>query len=123
VAEEAELAILIVDISGFTGLCDRFQALGQEGIDLFTASVNRVFEALLGPIHAWGGDVIKSAPPAPPAPPAPHRPASFAPPASPPRATGLPTAVRRIAGPCCRRLPGWWVQPAALPAATAIAQL
>ena len=58
-AEETHLVVLLVDISGFTGLCDRFQGLGQQGIDLLTASLNRIFGVILAHIDAWGGDVVK----------------------------------------------------------------
>ena len=58
-AEETNLVVLLVDISGFTGLCDRFQGLGQQGIDLLTASLNRIFGVILAHIDAWGGDVVK----------------------------------------------------------------
>jgi hypothetical protein len=58
-AEDTQLVILLVDISGFTALCDRFQALGQQGIDPLTASINQVFGLILTHLHAWGGDVVK----------------------------------------------------------------
>ena len=54
-----DAAVLLVDISGFTRLCDRFQALGEAGIDAFTAIINRVFAALLARIDAHGGEVVK----------------------------------------------------------------
>ena len=54
-----DAAVLLVDISGFTRLCDRFQALGEAGIDAFTAIINRVFAALLARIEAHGGEVVK----------------------------------------------------------------
>ena len=59
VAAEAEAAVLVVDISGFTRLCDRFQALGAGGVDALTASINRVFGVLLAHIAAHGGDVVR----------------------------------------------------------------
>ena len=58
-ATETEAAILVVDISGFTRLCDRFQALGPGGVDALTACINRVFGVLLAHIAAWGGDVVR----------------------------------------------------------------
>ena len=58
-ATETEAAVLVVDISGFTRLCDRFQALGPGGVDALTASINRVFGVLLAHIAACGGDVVR----------------------------------------------------------------
>jgi hypothetical protein len=57
----AAAAVLVVDVTGFTRLCDRLQPLGQEGIDALTEGIGRIFDVLLGHIGAWGGDVVRFA--------------------------------------------------------------
>ena len=56
-----ELVVLMVDISGFTRLSDRFQGLGQEGIDALTTTINNMFSIILDHVESWGGDVVKFA--------------------------------------------------------------
>jgi hypothetical protein len=61
---EADLrpcVILQVDISGFTRLSDRFQGFGQEGIDMLTTTINRMFGIIIDHVESWSGDIIKFA--------------------------------------------------------------
>ena len=60
-AVERDAVLLLVDISGFTRLSDRFQGLGQEGIDALTTNINLVFSVITNHVELWGGDVVKFA--------------------------------------------------------------
>jgi class 3 adenylate cyclase len=60
-AENGPCVILQVDISGFTRLSDRFQDLGQEGIDKLTTTINRMFGLIINHVESWGGDIVKFA--------------------------------------------------------------
>jgi hypothetical protein len=60
-AEQKQAVVLLVDISGFTRLSDKFQGLGQEGIDSLTSTINRMFSTIIEHVEAWNGDVIKFA--------------------------------------------------------------
>jgi len=53
--------VLQVDISGFTRLSDRFQGFGQEGIDMLTTTINRMFGIIIDHVESWSGDIIKFA--------------------------------------------------------------
>eukprot|EP00960_Hanusia_phi_P059466 764171-Hanusia_phi.AAC.14 len=46
---------------GFTRLSDRFQGLGQEGIDSLTSTINRMFSTIIKHVEAWAGDIVKFA--------------------------------------------------------------
>jgi hypothetical protein len=61
IAEQRQAVVLLVDISGFTRLSDKFQGLGQEGIDSLTSTINRMFSTIIEHVEAWNGDVIKFA--------------------------------------------------------------
>ena len=58
---DRDLVVLLVDISGFTRLSDRFQGLGQAGIEALTTAINNVFSTILEHLERWGGDVVKFA--------------------------------------------------------------
>jgi class 3 adenylate cyclase len=60
-AEMRPCVILQVDISGFTRLSDRFQGFGQEGIDMLTTTINRMFGIIIDHVESWSGDIIKFA--------------------------------------------------------------
>ena len=59
-AEQASGAVLFADISGFTPLTEALRnSLGpRQGAEALTGIINQVFEALVGQIHAHGGDVM-----------------------------------------------------------------
>ena len=61
IAEQKQAVVLLVDISGFTRLSDKFQGLGQEGIDSLTSTINRMFSTIIEHVEEWNGDVIKFA--------------------------------------------------------------
>ena len=48
-------------MQGFTRLSDRFQGLGQEGIDSLTSTINRMFSTIIKHVEAWAGDIVKFA--------------------------------------------------------------
>jgi len=60
-AEQQPCVILQVDISGFTRLSDRFQGFGQEGIDMLTTTINRMFGIIIDHVESWSGDIVKFA--------------------------------------------------------------
>lgn len=60
-AELKQAVVLLVDISGFTRLSDRFQGLGQEGIDSLTSTINKMFSTIITHVEDWGGDIVKFA--------------------------------------------------------------
>uniref|UniRef100_A0A7S0I376 Adenylate cyclase n=1 Tax=Hanusia phi TaxID=3032 RepID=A0A7S0I376_9CRYP len=60
-AELRDAVVLLVDISGFTRLSDRFQSFGQEGIDQLTSTINHMFSAIIDRVQSYSGDIIKFA--------------------------------------------------------------
>ena len=60
-ADMRPCVILQVDISGFTRLSDSFQGFGQEGIDMLTTTINRMFGVIIAHVESWSGDIVKFA--------------------------------------------------------------
>jgi class 3 adenylate cyclase/tetratricopeptide (TPR) repeat protein len=58
--EQSAGAYLFADISGFTPLTEALRSrLGpRQGAEALTTVINRVFEALIGQVHAYGGEVM-----------------------------------------------------------------
>ncbi len=51
-------AILLVDVSGFTALTERFAAQGAAGAEELSGILNRYFGQISDIITAWGGDIV-----------------------------------------------------------------
>jgi class 3 adenylate cyclase/tetratricopeptide (TPR) repeat protein len=51
--------LLCADLSGFTALAEALSTQGMLGIEELSATINRVFGALLEELHAFGGVVLK----------------------------------------------------------------
>ena len=60
-ASEFEGAVLFTDISGFTGLTERLDASGPDGVERLSAQLNSYFSGLIGLVEKHGGLVAKSA--------------------------------------------------------------
>jgi class 3 adenylate cyclase len=58
---EAPCAVLIADISGFSRLADRLDAMGPLGAETLARILDASFSSLIGTIHAHGGDVLRFA--------------------------------------------------------------
>ena len=51
--------VLFSDVSGFTPMSEALSVLGAEGAEILTDILNRYFTAMIGIIHAHGGQVMK----------------------------------------------------------------
>lgn len=60
-SDPSEGALLFVDISGFTGLTERFAERGAEGAEALTCALNDLFGRLIARVADHGGDVLKFA--------------------------------------------------------------
>lgn len=58
--EETSGAALYADISGFTALTDKLvRQLGvKSGLEELTGYLNKVYDAIIAPVHNYGGSVI-----------------------------------------------------------------
>lgn len=52
-------SLLFADLSGFTALSEQLAALGREGSEVVTEVINRLFAALTGEVHRYGGALLK----------------------------------------------------------------
>lgn len=61
VAQRLHGAILYVDISGFTTICEQLAERGAEGIDDLSLALNRHFGRLIDAVGRYGGEVVNFA--------------------------------------------------------------
>ncbi len=60
-AERIGVAMLFIDVSGFTRLTETLAAQGPEGIETLTRALNEGFGRLIDRVHQHGGDVVSFA--------------------------------------------------------------
>ncbi|KAI4467419.1 testicular soluble adenylyl cyclase [Holotrichia oblita] len=53
------VVMLFVEISGITGLCEKYNKVGNGGTNFLTAWLNTYFGIIIEIVHFYGGDVIK----------------------------------------------------------------
>jgi class 3 adenylate cyclase len=51
--------VVFADVSGFTALTDKLASIGPEGVEKLTNHLNTYFDALIGTIYRYGGDIVK----------------------------------------------------------------
>ena len=61
VAERFQAVVMLVDITGFTALTERWAMPGLDGAEAISELLNNYFSQLIEIIHVYGGDVVKFA--------------------------------------------------------------
>jgi len=59
--EHYPACVVFADVSGFTALTDKLASIGPEGVEKLTNHLNTYFDALIGTIYRYGGDIVKFA--------------------------------------------------------------